>query len=179
MSKFEFDQADLFEDPVAASGATFSDDRVHRYKLWRVWDDSKPIVLWVLLNPSTADETVDDPTLRRAIAFSKREGFGGLIFTNLFAFRATDPKDMKAAADPIGPGNDEVILCEAIAAGTVICAWGSHGSFRGRASQVVRMLTDQLLAPRKPRLLCLGKTRSGQPKHPLYLSKKTPLEVYP
>ncbi len=160
--------------------ASFSRCRTWRYSLDRVWDPSSPGVLWLLLNPSTADETIDDPTIRRAIGFSKREGYGSLTLLNLFAYRATDPKDMKAAEDPVGEANDSVILGHAIDYQQVICAWGVHGTFRGRAQEVVAMLSDrEQTTGRVVTLSCLGKTKHGHPKHPLYLRNDTPLETYP
>ena len=93
----------LFDGAGMEKGARFSESRTHRYALWRIWEKGAPMVMFVGLNPSTADETQDDPTIRRCIDFAKRWGYGGLYMLNIFAFRATNPKDMKAAADPVGP----------------------------------------------------------------------------
>lgn len=118
--------------------------------------------MFVGLNPSTADETRDDPTIRRCMAFAKAWGYGGLCMTNLFSFRATDPKDMKAAADPVGPENDAHLLALAEGAGVIIAAWGANGTHKGRDKDVRKLL---------PTLYCLAMTKGGHPGHPLYLPK--------
>lgn len=138
----------------------FSPCRTYRYTLWRVWDAALPYCQFVGLNPSTADETKNDPTVRRCIAFAKDWGYGALCMTNAFAYRATDPRVMKQQADPIGPDNDHWLLEVARGAGIVVAAWGVHGAHRDRDRQIRTML---------PRLHCLGVTAKGQPKHPLYL----------
>ena len=121
--------------------AVFSPCRRYRYLLESVWDIGGGIVSFVMLNPSTADETNVDPTNVRCRGFVDRWGFGGLRFVNLFAWRATDPPDMIAAADPIGPGNDAAILDACTGAALIVCAWGNDGTHRGRARDVVRLLT--------------------------------------
>lgn len=131
----------------------------YRYELWRHWDD-KPYCMFVGLNPSTADAMIDDPTIRRCVGFAKAWGYGALCMANLFAWRATDPKDMKAAPEPIGPDNDATLQRLAVGAGIVIAAWGAHGSYRGRAVQVLAIL---------PTLHALKLTQDGSPGHPLYL----------
>lgn len=148
--------------------AVFSPCRRCRYELRRTWDPTRPLVMFVGLNPSTADETADDPTIRRCIRYAKTwthtdgRGYGGLIMANLFAFRATDPRDMKAAADPIGPDNDASLQFLALQAGLVVAAWGVHGTYRRRASEVLnaRLLGD---------VHALGLTRHRHPRHPLYM----------
>lgn len=112
------------------------------------------------LNPSTADEVKDDPTLTRCINFAKSWGYGGVCMTNLFAYRATDPKDMKAQNDPIGAENDIWLNKLANDAGIVVAAWGNDGSYLGRSNMVVEML---------PNLHYLKMNKSGEPAHPLYL----------
>lgn len=114
------------------------------------------------LNPSTADEVQDDPTVRRCIAYAKSWGYAGLCMTNLFAFRATDPQDMKAVRDPIGPDNDRHLLDCSRQAGIVVAAWGEHGVHLDRAAAVTQLLGD---------LHYLRMNQSGQPGHPLYLPK--------
>ncbi|MBK8133391.1 MAG: DUF1643 domain-containing protein [Gammaproteobacteria bacterium] len=140
----------------------FSPCRTYRYALWREWIGGEGYAMFVGLNPSTADETQDDPTIRRCIAFAKGWGYAGLCMTNLFAFRATDPKDMKAAADPVGPENDAHLLALANEAGVIVAAWGVHGTYGGRHNAVREML---------PALHCLALTKDGHPRHPLYLRK--------
>lgn len=152
-------------------GAQLSDDRVYRYALTRMWDLGRPMCVIVGLNPSTADEDALDPTLRRCIRFAHREGYGGLWMGNLFAYRATDPKDMKAQADlAVGPENDRWLRDMAMWAGfgNAIAAWGAHGGWLGRDEEVKRLLGDY-------RLRCFGRTKAGHPKHPLYLPSDTPL----
>lgn len=118
--------------------------------------------MFVGLNPSTADETQDDPTIRRCIAFAKDWGYAGLCMTNLFAFRATDPKDMKAAAEPTGSENDMHLKALAEGAGVIVAAWGANGTYKGRDAEVRRLL---------PALHYLALTKDGHPGHPLYLRK--------
>ena len=143
----------------------FSPCREYRYSLWREWDmsDSR-YAMFVGLNPSTADEVNDDPTIRRCIGFAKAWGFGALCMANAFAYRATDPKVMKAAAFPIGGDNDRWLKSCAAEAGVIIAAWGVHGDHMGRDSQLKLLL---------PRLQHLGLTKHGHPKHPLYLRGNT------
>lgn len=149
------------------SGAIISACGLYRYRLSRYWSTGKTAV-FVMLNPSTADATQDDPTIRRCIGFARREGCGGLVVVNLFAFRATSPDDMKAAADPVGPENDAHIRAVTSAAdGPVIAAWGAHGSHGGRAAHVRGLIG----AP----LWCLSKTKAGAPGHPLYIKGDAPL----
>ncbi len=142
--------------------ARFSDCRRYRYTLWRTWSGNPGYVMFVGLNPSTADEVRDDPTVRRCIGFAKSWGFGAMCMTNLFAFRATKPEAMKAAKDPVGPENDRHLRRVARKASLVVAAWGVHGTYLGREAVVRGKL---------PRLHCLGLTRDGLPKHPLYLPR--------
>jgi hypothetical protein len=142
--------------------ADFSPCRTWRYSLHRIWDENKDLVAFIGLNPSTADETQDDPTVRRCCGFVKKWGFGGLVMLNLFAFRATDPKQMKAAADPVGPKNDEALVCYTKNR-LVVCAWGCNGLFRDRHRKVLDLLGG------RRKLLCLELTKDHLPKHPLYL----------
>ena len=148
-----------------SGGAQFSDDRVYRYALWRGWNPSQPYVMFVGLNPSTADELEDDPTIRRCINFCKSWGFGGLYMLNLFALRSTDPKLLKGHAEPVGPDNDRMLMLYAEASAWVVAAWGTQGVLFGRDREVVELLGDSIR--------CLGLTQDGHPKHPLYLPKDT------
>ena len=152
-------------------GALLSADGLYRYRLWRLWDDLAPIMVWVLLNPSTADADVDDPTLRKCVGFAKTHRHGGVILVNLFAWRATNPKELPKVADPIGPENDQHILwsIRAPLLATVVCGWGADAFARRRGAQVSIMIRAQRPA------VCLGKTAAGCPKHPLYPPYTTPL----
>jgi len=145
------------------SGAVFSKNRKHRYALWRVWDSKKPPAMFIGLNPSTADETENDPTVTRCIERSKQMGHGGLLMGNIFAFRATDPDVLLVARDPVGPETDEWLLHMARKASVIVAAWGAHGKHLDRGRTIVELL-------RGHPLMCLGQTKGGHPKHPLYLA---------
>lgn len=150
--------------------AMFSEDRVYRYALWRVWAAERGYVLFIGLNPSTADETKDDPTVRRCIGFAKQWGYGGLCMANLFAYRATKPADMRRANQPEGSENNETLKNLANTAGIVVAAWGTNGPFRGRDKRIRAMITG---------MYCLGVTKEGHPKHPLYVPYDTKLKIFP
>jgi hypothetical protein len=152
---------------MTGSGATFSPCRRWRYLLWRRWDASRPVANFLMLNPSTADEVKLDPTCARARDYAERWGYGALVVTNIFAFRNTDPIGMKAAADPVGPGNDAAIVRAARDAAIVVCAWGNHGAFRGRSGEVLEKLTANAIP-----LHALRVNANGEPAHPLYLPGK-------
>lgn len=148
--------------------ATFSDCGRYRYRLGRWVGIQGPMCTFIMLNPSTATEEQDDPTIRRCIGFARAWGCGRLVVANLFAWRATDPGDMKAACDPIGPENDAHIVRlareTAKSGGKLICAWGTHGGFRDRDRAVMELLD---LLPIEP--MSLGETAGNFPRHPLYL----------
>mgnify|MGYP000036960742 FL=1 len=144
--------------------AKFSSCRTYRYTLWRVWDDSKPYAMFIGLNPSTADETDDDPTIRRCVGFAKNLGYGGLCMANLFAYRATDPSVMMSARDPVGPENDEWLGRLSSNAGIIIAAWGNNGKFLGRSKAVLCFIKN---------VQCLKVNNSGEPSHPLYIPADT------
>ena len=147
----------------------------YRYRLTRAWGEGW-FLPFVMLNPSTADADIDDPTIRRCIQFAQREKAGGIVVVNLFAFRATKPADMMAATDRHGPDNEGALRYMATDAWRarmpVVCAWGAQG---GAAALAV---TD-LLKRCGPRLVCLGKTKDGHPRHPLYVKGDQPLVPYP
>ena len=147
---------------ASPSGALFSTCRRWRYLLWRQWDKTLPVANFLMLNPSTADEIQLDPSCTRARVYAERWGYGALIVTNLFGWRATDPVDMKAAREPVGRGNDRAILKAAREARIVICAWGNHGAHLGRSAGVRKLLKDIDLH-------ALRVTGAGEPSHPLYL----------
>ena len=153
--------------PARLRHAVFSPCRTYRYALSRVWASDKPYALFIGLNPSTADETLDDPTIRRCISFASDWGYGGLVMANLFAYRATEPSQMKGATDPVGVANDEWLMELAKYAGVVVAAWGNHGAFLRRSSHIRALLSE---------LHYLQLNQSGEPTHPLYLnSTLTPL----
>ncbi|MFG1846697.1 DUF1643 domain-containing protein [Micromonospora carbonacea] len=153
------------------STATFSPCRTWRYSLTRRWRPDTEAVAFLMLNPSTADAMVLDPTIRRCIGFAKQWGFGGLLVLNCFALRSTDPAALKTHPDPVGPDNDAVIVdWLGRLSGPVVAAWGVHATYRGRDAQVA----DLVRAAGRP-LVCLGVTKGGQPRHPLYVPASTPL----
>lgn len=148
----------------APSTAIYSDCERYRYSLTRIWDDDGQKVLFVMLNPSTATEVQNDPTVERCERRARTLGFGGFQVTNIFAWRDTDPRNMRAAADPVGPQNDKTILAGADWADSIVCAWGTHGAHLNRGAQV-----EALLRSAQHPLLQLGLTKDGHPKHPLYI----------
>ncbi|KAM3090415.1 DUF1643 domain-containing protein [Phormidesmis sp. 146-35] len=138
----------------------------YRYSLERSWSDA-PRVGFVMLNPNRADEVSDDPTIRRCIGFAKSWGYGGLEVANLFAYRAKTPDLLKQADDPIGKENDRSILRLTKRVETIVLAWGNWGMLGGRDRTVIKLLDSH------PTLYCLGTTKLGQPRHPLYLKSTT------
>ena len=148
----------------APSTAIYSDCERHRYSLTRIWDGAGTRVNFVMLNPSTATEVQNDPTVERCERRARTLGYGSFAVTNIFAWRDTDPKAMRAAEDPVGADNDAVILERATWATDVIAAWGTHGAHLDRGDQVAMMLS-RLNRP----LFHLGLSKAGHPKHPLYL----------
>lgn len=158
---------DLIERRVAV----FSRCEKYRYVLEIIWDDRKPRCMVVGLNPSTADEMKDDPTLRRVKSFAKDWGCGSVKMTNLFAYRATDPREMKNQPDPIGPQNDELLRISSVNSIHIVAAWGNHGSFKGRDAEVLKVLSDR-------RIECFRVTRDGNPEHPLYIPSTQSLTLF-
>jgi hypothetical protein len=152
----------------AQSTAVYSDCEHYRYLLTRTWQSSGPKALFVMLNPSTATEIQNDPTVERCERRARALGFGAFRVTNIFAWRATDPREMRAAADPVGPANDAAIFDSAPWADRIICAWGTHGAHLNRGRHVEHMLRATGLP-----LFHLGLTQGGHPKHPLYISYDT------
>lgn len=166
-------------DLLRHTGARFSDCGRYRYTLRREWRPAGGAIpdpttgrflrnaVFLMLNPSTADEFANDPTVERCERYAMSWGYGGLIVVNLFAYRSTDPRVLPDLVDPVGPENDSAILGAAISGdGTVLCAWGNHGGLNGRALTVA-----EYLVYRGIRLTCLGVNRTGHPVHPLYQPK--------
>lgn len=151
------------------SGAVLSADERYRYRLWReVGGTALQSVVFVMLNPSTADARRDDPTIRKCIGFARGWGARRLEVVNLFAWRATNPKELPHVDEPIGRENDQTIMERAIAAEWVICAWGSNKFAQRRAREVTAMLTAAGI-----HLRCLRKSNDGHPWHPLYVPYAT------
>ena len=149
----------------APSTAIYSDCERYRYSLTRIWDPDGRRVLFIMLNPSTATEVQNDPTVERCERRARALGFGAFQVTNIFAWRDTDPKAMRAAADPVGPQNDATIQAGVDWADQIIAAWGTHGVHLGRGGQV-----EQLLRETRQNVHHLSLTKHGHPKHPLYIS---------
>lgn len=148
----------------APSTAVYSDCERYRYSLTRVWDPAGSKALFVMLNPSTATEVQNDPTVERCERRARTLGFGAFRVTNIFAWRDTDPRKMRAAQDPVGPENDRAILEGADWADQIVAAWGTHGAHLDRGPNVERLLRETGLP-----LFHLGLTKDGHPKHPLYI----------
>jgi hypothetical protein len=139
--------------------ATISPCQKYRYELRRIWDDSKPLVMFVCLNPSTADAHTEDNTSRVCINYAKRWGYGGLLIGNLFAYRSTDVSAIYQVPDPIGTENDAWLKKLQSEAALVVCAWSDAGAYKGRDLDVLSFLHNPY---------CLKKLKSGRPGHPLY-----------
>ena len=164
-------------------GAVLSHCGRYRYSLTRIWgrDDGR-MVGWIMLNPSTADAEVDDPTIRRCMGFARDWGYEGIIVTNLFGCRATDPNELRRSIDPLGVANDVAIMAmvdrvskpdKAGDRGLIVCAWGAHGDYL-KQGESIRSWIEFRGAP----LHHLGLTKKGQPRHPLYLKKDTKPQIW-
>lgn len=151
------------------SEAILSVDRKYRYVLTRTWDETLPNIMFVGLNPSTADETTDDPTIRRCINFAKSWGYGGLYMVNLFAYRSTNPNNIRIVDNPISDNNDSYISHYAKLSDKVVACWGNRGSYQKRSKEVTNLLEE---------IYCFGQNKSGEPKHPFYLKKEISLIKY-
>jgi hypothetical protein len=149
---------------MTPAGAVFSRCRCWRYLLWRCWDESRPVANFLMLNPSTADEHKLDPSCTRARNYARLWGFGAVLITNIFAWRATDPKALLAVDNPIGRGNDAAIVKAARASRLVVCGWGNHGAHASRSDAVL-----ELLRKTRIRTYALRVNGGGYPAHPLYL----------
>ena len=158
--------------------ARISDCGLYRYRLERWWDGQFSGALhFVMLNPSTADGRIDDPTMRRVVGFARRDGFSGAVVLNLFAMRATDPAELARAADPVGPENvhhlTRLLRDSALLGAPIVCAWGAHPIARIAAR---RFVAEARLE--RARLCCLGRTKEMAPRHPLYVKAAQPLEFF-
>ena len=153
--------------------AVISDCGQYRYLLRRSWDHDRMCALFIMLNPSTADAEIDDPTIRSCGRLCRSWGYGSFEVVNLFGWRATDPKELAKVDDSVGPDNDQIALAAATRSDTVICAWGAHWMAKTRAEDMRRLVQFQHAA-----LFCLGTTKAGAPKHPLYIKTGTMPEVF-
>lgn len=149
---------------MQSNGAVISDCNQYRYKLWRIWDVTIPQLTIILYNPSTADATKDDPTLRRCIQYAKNWGYGGITLLNLFALRSYDPKEVKTHPSPEGPLNLEYIQEALLQRHDILCAWGLQGG-----------TIPPNVSKSASKIFILGSNKDGSPKHPLYLPKSLQL----
>ena len=159
----------LMNGLLVNKNAIFSDCRKYRYALSRTWNGKKKTILFIGLNPSTADEKIDDPTIRRCINYAQNWGYGSLLMVNLFAYRATMPTELKNVKNPIGNDNDLHIIELSKKADLAVAAWGNEGSLLNRDKEVKIII---------PILMCLKINKSGQPAHPLYQKKDLKLIKY-
>lgn len=151
-------------------GATLSPDRRYRYRLWRIWSELAPPAAFCMLNPSTATEDVDDPTIRRCIRFAQAWGHGGIVVVNLFALRSRFPAELLQVQDPVGVDNDNWIEAERGRCARFVCAWGDPPlRLQGRADRVAGMIGAAA---------CFGVTKSGNPRHPLYMRSTAALQPF-
>lgn len=159
-----------WDPPLRRGGAELSADGQYRYRLWRGVGGVNPerTVAFVMLNPSTADAMLDDPTIRKCMGFARRWDFGRIEVVNLFAWRATNPKDLPTVADPVGAENNRTIVERCLAADWVIAAWGTDKFAQARAREVTRTLTCNGI-----HLRCLKTSKDGHPWHPLYVPYET------
>ena len=164
---------ELAPEQAMERDAVISDCGKYRYLLRRVWDHEKPRALFVMLNPSVADSSIDDPTIRSCIRLSRGLGYGSFEVVNLFAWRATDPEDLAKAEAPIGPDQERITLGAIQRCDIPICAWGAHKMARGKGRRMVECIQSV-----RPAVFCFGKTKSGEPKHPLYIKSGASLEAF-
>ena len=157
---------------LIARSAVISECGQYRYRLDRWWGKGTRAV-FIMLNPSTADADMDDPTIRRCIGFAKAWGADGLTVVNLFAYRATDPEALRECSAPVGPENDHAIRRAVAGAQHVVAAWGTNSFIGGRAYRVKKIIKEMGAT-----LRCLGRTNSGNPRHPLYVPAAQPLEDF-
>jgi hypothetical protein len=150
-------------------GAIFDVNGRYRYSLWHAWSANHPRIAFVLLNPSTADEQRNDQTIRRCMGFARAWNFGSMEVVNLFAFRATDYRELFKVHDPIGEENNRFLLQAVARCSTVVVGWGTRGTLYSRDLQVMSLLAG------KKDAYCLGITKDGQPRHPLYVKGNTNL----
>jgi hypothetical protein len=147
--------------------------QTYRYCLVRTWNEKLPVMGVIMLNPSTADARRDDPTIKRCITRAAKEGFGSLVVVNIFAYRSTDPERLMMVPNPVGPDNDAFIRGMLDSCEVIIAAWGTGGSYLGRDKEVLAMARES-----NHPLWCLGKTKDGYPRHPLYVRSDKTLEAF-
>lgn len=173
-------------EPSKVTGAVISDDGVFRYVLWRTWDPELPRVAYCMLNPSTADGTEDDATIRRCVGFARDQGYGAIDVINLFAYRATKPDELIPAAGGNGQnwwditGTENPAWWAEVLAGSdaLVCAWGAWWNNVPVQKRPPRDSPVKLAREFRVPVLCLGLTKGGQPKHPLYIPTTQEFEAF-
>ena len=153
------------------SNAVISPCGEYRYLLERIWDSHRPMLNFIMLNPSTADHKLDDPTIRRCINFAQRDGYGGIYVTNLFAYRTFDPKVLYTQHSPCGPDNVLYVQNAVTLSETVCAAWGANKTTESILPHLEFILGDK-------KIYCLGTTKNGAPRHPLYVKGDQPFIEY-
>ena len=153
--------------------AVISDCGRYRYLLRRTWDHDRQRALFIMLNPSTADAEIDDATIRSCIRLCKSWGYGSFEVVNLFGWRATDPKELQKSPNPVGQANYACAEAAINRCDVCICAWGANKLTGRQPDKILELITA-----RRPVAYCLGTTKAGHPKHPLYIKTGTPLQVY-
>lgn len=156
------------------AGAVISSCKTYRYLLWRIWDADKPMLTYLMLNPTTADDRLNDPTMLRCMRRAEMLGYGGMWVVNLFAVRAIGTERLYHHADPVGPQNDVALLGACMQADTVMCGWGLHGRVLNRGVDIAILLRDKNIATQ-----CFGINENGQPVHPYYLPYDIPPRHFP
>jgi hypothetical protein len=152
------------------TSAVLSDEREYRYQLRRKWDSEKPTLAFIMLNPSTADEVEDDPTIRRCVGYAEDWGYGELIVGNLYAYRTSDPEELNKVENPIGPKNDQHLENIYDEADKVVVAWGANKAVGDRETEVAESLGSYMYA--------LDTTKHGHPNHPLYQPKDVEPDIW-
>jgi len=156
-----------------SAGAEFDSRRIYRYALWRIWNRSRPVLIFVMLNPSTADEQTLDATVSKCVSWARDWGHGGLWVLNAFALRSTDPRVLYRHHDPVGPQNDVAIrlTLKQNPDARVVVGWGRHAVKLKRQRRMLELMEDR-------DLYCLGVNIDGSPEHPLYIAKETQPKLY-
>lgn len=162
-----------FQKGDAASSATYSDCETYRYSLTRVWDDGGRKVAFIMLNPSKATEAQNDPTIERCERRARALGFGGFRAVNIFALRETDPKLLRAHPEPQGPDNDNAVAQACLWADVIVAGWGAHGEHLGQGDAM-----REVLRSTGRTIHCLGLTKAGHPRHPLYIAYAQQPEIW-
>lgn len=160
----------MTSDTYIRSSAQISEDDNYRYELCRVWNDALPSIAFILLNPSTADANIDDRTVEHCVEYAKQWGYGSVSMYNLYAYRTTYPKELKARGFPVGPQNDEILATMAATGIRIIVAWGNNAQ-SDRVNKVMAIIGHPVE--------CLGTNKNGSPKHPARLSYKQHPKPWP